>query len=160
MKRITNILILAIVFIMLFGAVSSFAAEPYDTYTYSIDGNALASPAAYSAMDDFDYADMKISQISSVTGLKEVNDIVSDEQANIYIADKGNNRIVVLNKFYEAVATISEYTDEYGRKQTLKEPQGLFVTNPKKTATGESYIYVCDTGNLRVVIFDRDYNYV
>lgn len=160
MKRITKILILALVVILLFGAVSSFAAEPYDTYTYSIDGNALASPAAYSAMDDFDYADMKISHISSVTGLKEVNDIVSDEQANLYIADKGNNRIVVLNKFYEAVATISEYTDEYGRQQTLKEPQGLFVTNPKKTVNGESYIYVCDTGNLRVVIFDREYNYV
>ena len=160
MKRITKILVLALAAILLFGAVSSFAAEPYDTYTYSIDGDPLASPAAYSAMDDFDYADMKISQVSTSINLKEVNDIVSDEAANLYIADKGNNRIVVLNKFYEAVATISEYTDEFGRKQSLKEPQGLFVTNPKKTVTNESYIYVCDTGNNRVVIFDRDYQYV
>ena len=160
MKRITKILILALVVIMLFGTISSFASEPYDTYTYSIDGEPLASPPAYSAMEDFDSADMKISAISTTVQLKEASDIVSDEQANLYIADKGNNRIVVLNKFYEAVATISSYTDEYGRKQTLKEPQGLYVTDPNKTANGESYIYVCDTGNLRIVIFDRNYNYV
>jgi len=160
MKRITKILILALVVVMLFGTISSFASEPYDTYTYSIDGEPLASPPAYSAMEDFDSADMKISAISTTVQLKEASDIVSDEQANLYIADKGNNRIVVLNKFYEAVATISSYTDEYGRKQTLKEPQGLYVTDPNKTANGESYIYVCDTGNLRIVIFDRNYNYV
>ena len=161
MKRITKILILALIVIMLFGTVSSFASEPYDTYTYSIDGKPLSSPAAYSAMEDFDSVDMKIyDSKGNVSALKEVSDIVSDEKANLYIADKGNNRIVVLNKFYECIATISSYTDEYGRVQTLNQPQGLFVTDPNKTANNESYIYVCDTGNLRVVIFDRDYNYV
>ena len=161
MKRITKVFILALIVIMLFGTVSSFASEPYDTYTYSIDGEPLSSPAAYSAMEDFDAADMKLYDAEgNVSDLKDVSDIVSDEQANLYIADKGNNRIVVLNKFYEAVATISSYEDEYGRTQTLKEPQGLYVTNPDKTVDGESYIYVCDTGNLRVVIFDRNYKYV
>ena len=161
MKRITKILVLALVVILLFGAVSSLAADPYDTYTYSIDGKPLASPAAYSAMEDFDSADMGLANVSAdIPQLKEANDIVSDEQANLYIADKGNNRIVVLNKFYEAVATISTYVDEYGNEQSLKEPQGLYVTDPTKTVSGESYIYVCDTGNLRIVIFDRNYQYV
>lgn len=154
MKRITKILVLALVVIMLFGAVSSFAAEPYDTYTFSIDGAPLASPPVYSAMEVFDNTDMK------TTKLDKVSDIVSDEQANLYIVDKGNNRIVVLNKFYEAAATISNWVDENGKEQTFKDPQGMFVTNPEKTANGESYIYVCDTGNSRVVIFDREYNYV
>ena len=154
MKRITKILVLALVFIMLFGTVSSFASEPYDTYTYSIDGEPMASPPAYSAMEDFEVADMKIS------ALKDPSDIVSDNEANIYIADKGNNRIVVLNKFYEHVHTIDTYVDEFGKTQTFNAPQGLFVTNPDKTANGESYIYICDTKNHRVVIFDREYNYV
>ena len=161
MKRITKILILALVFIMLFGTISSFASEPYDTYTYSIDGTPLASPPTYSAMEDFDYADMKIyDDKGKLSQLNGVSDIVSDDKANLYIADKGNNRIVVLNKFYECVAVISGYTDEYGNDQTLKEPQGLYVTDPNKTADGESYIYICDTGNNQVVIFDREYNYV
>ncbi len=154
MKRITKILVLALVFIMLFGTISSFASEPYDTYTYSIDGEPIASPPAYSAMEDFEVADMKIS------ALKDPSDIVSDNEANIYIADKGNNRIVVLNKFFENVAIIDKYVDEFGKTQTFNAPQGLFVTDPDKTANGESYIYICDTKNHRVVIFDRDYNYV
>ena len=54
MKRITKILVLALAFIMLFGTISSFASEPYDTYTYSIDGKPMASPPAYSAMEDFE----------------------------------------------------------------------------------------------------------
>jgi len=161
MKRITKILILALVFIMLFGTISSFASEPYDTYTYSIDGKPLASPPTYSAMEDFDYADMKIyDDKGKLSQLNGVSDIVSDEKANLYIADKGNSRIVVLNKFYECVAIISGYTDEYGNYKTLKDPQGLYVTDPNKTADGESYIYICDTGNNQVVIFDREYNYV
>ena len=154
MKRITKILVLALVFIMLFGTISSFASDPYDTYTYSIDGEPMASPPAYSAMEDFEVADMKIS------ALKDPSDIVSDNEANIYIADKGNNRIVVLNKFYEHIHTIDIYVDEYGKTQTFDAPQGLFVTDPDKTASGESYIYICDTKNHRIVIFDRDYNYV
>ena len=154
MKRITKILVLALVVIMLFGAVSSFAAEPYDTYTFSIDGNPLASPPVYSAMEVLDYTDMK------TTKLDKISDVVTDEKANLYIVDKGNNRILVLNKFYEATASITSWVDEYGKEQTFNAPQGMFVTNPEKTASGESYIYVCDTGNSRVVIFDREYNYV
>ncbi len=159
MKRITKVLILAIVAVMLFGTVFSSASEPYDTYTYSIDGEPLKSPPAYSAMDDFNAQDVGLGAFGN-PNFSLASDIVSDDEANIYIADRGNNRIVVLNKFYETIATISEYVDENGKTQVLKEPQGLYVTDPNKTANGESYIYVCDTGNYRIVIFDRDYNYV
>ena len=51
---------------MLFGTVYSSAAEPYDTYTYSIEGDPLKSPPAYSAIDQFDSIDMKISKLSNV----------------------------------------------------------------------------------------------
>ena len=159
MKRITKVLILAIVAVMLFGTVFSSASEPYDTYTYSIDGEPLKSPPAYSAMDDFNAQDVGLGAFGN-PNFSLASDIVSDDEANLYIADRGNNRIVVLNKFYETVATISEYVDENGKTQVLKDPQGLYVTDPNKTANGESYIYVCDTGNYRIVIFDRDYNYV
>ena len=154
MKRITKVLVLALAVILLFGAVSSFASDPYDTYTYSIDGAPLYSPAAYSAMDDFDAADMNISKLDAAS------DIVSDNEANLYIADKGNNRIVVLNKFYESIAIISEYTNKQtGKVEKLNSPQGLFVTDPSKTANGESYIYVCDTGNNRIIVFNRDFTH-
>ncbi len=161
MKKITKVLIIALIAVMLFGTVYSSAAEPYDTYTYSIEGETVKSPPAYSAVDDFDSIDMNIPQISSVGALSaNVTDIFSDDQANIYLADKGNNRIVVLNKFYEATAIIESYVDENGVAQTFSGPSGLYVTDASKTTDNSSYIYICDTGNKRIVVFDREYNYV
>jgi len=161
MKKITNILIMALIAVMLFGTVYSSAAEPYDTYTYSIDGKTIKSPPAYSAVDDFDAIDMNISKLSSVATLSaNVSDIFCDDQSNIYIADKGNNRIVVLNKFYEAIGIIESYVDENGVAQTFNGPSGLYITDAAKTTDNSSHIYICDTGNKRVVVFDREYNYV
>ena len=161
MKKLTKILIVALVLVMLFGTISSFAYEPYETYTYSIDGKTMKSPAAYSADDVYDTIDMEISRIDPVNpALKDASDLVADSKGNLYIADKGNNRIVVLDKYYKARAIISSYVDENGRLQTLNAPQGVYVTDENKTANGESYIYVCDTANLRIVIFDRSFNYI
>ena len=89
------------------------------------------------------------------------NDVVADNEGNLYIADSGNNRIVVLNKHdYTAIGVMRNYVDEYGRKQQLKNPTGVYVTDPNKMVDGSSHIFVCDNGNERIVVFDRDYNYV
>ncbi len=160
-KKIVKILLLTLVLVMLFGTVYSSAFESYDTYTYSIDGEPLKSPTAYAANTTLTSADMNLvgEQFGGIQ-LKDASDIVTDNESNVYIADAGNNRIVVLNKYYSATHIIDKYTDENGDEQTFNNPQGLYVTDPTKTATGESYIYICDTGNSRVVIFDRDYNYL
>ncbi len=91
----------------------------------------------------------------------QANDIVADNEGNLYIADKGNNRIVVLNKHdFSTIGVMRNYVDEYGRKQILNNPTGVFVTDPNKMVDGSSHIFVCDNGNERIVVFDRDYNYV
>ena len=94
MKKLTKVLILAIVAVMLFGTVYSSAVDSYDTYTYSIDGEPLLSPTAYSAIDDFDAIDMGVGKFGAPT-ITTAADIVSDELANLYIADRANNRIIV-----------------------------------------------------------------
>ena len=89
------------------------------------------------------------------------NDITSDNEGNLYIADKENNRIVVLNKYsYKVIGVMGTYVDEYGSLQTLNAPTGVFVTDPTKMVDGSSFIFVCDNGNKRIVVFDREYNYV
>ena len=153
MKKTVKVIVFALLLTLLVGTVSVFGYESYDTYTYSIDGEPMMSPTAYVADQTYRWYDMKLDK-----PLASASDIFSDNDGNIYIADKGNNRIVVLNKYYSHVATIDSYVDEYGKAQTLKEPQGLYVTNPDDPVG--SYIYVCDTGNARIVIFDRDYKYV
>lgn len=161
MKKFSKILIFALVLVMLFGTVQAFAFQSYETYTYSIDGEPLKSPTAYRAEDVVDSLKMNLGKLTpDMPNLKNASDVVTDNESNVYIADKGNNRVVILDKYYKAKATISTYIDEFGYTQTFNQPEGVFVTNPTLTSDGSSYVYVCDTGNRKVVVFDRNYNYV
>ncbi len=95
------------------------------------------------------------------TELSSPKDLVADNEGNLYIADTGNNRIVVLNgRDYKTVGIIKTYTDEYGRTQKFDTPSGVFVTDPTKMVDGSSHVFVCDTKNKRIVVFDRDLEYV
>ena len=161
MKRIVKVLVLSMVLVLLFGTVTASAFSSYDTYTYSIDGEPLQSPPAYSPDITRDSYDINIIQEKyGSLPLAGASDIVSDKDGNLFIADSDNNRIVVLNKYYSAIATITTYVDDYGREQTFKDPQGVYVTNPDISVDSRKLIYVCDTGNARIVVFDEDYNYV
>ncbi len=160
-SRFFKLALIALSLVMLFGGITASAYDAYDTYTYSIDGLSMKSPAAYSASVSMNSYDIGlVSDKFGTKTLTDAADIFADSDGNVYVADRGNNRIVVMNKYYSVTATISSYVDEFGRPQSLSMPEGLYVTDPSKTSDGSSYIYVCDTGNSRIVIFDRSYNYV
>ena len=162
-SKFAKILVFSLILILVFGTVYASAFESYDTYTYSINGEPLKSPAAYTPVREVSYADMKLGRLG-VTGkllnLKAPSDIVSDNEGNIYIVDKDNNRIVVLNKYYTAKAIIDTYVDDYGKTQTFSAPNGIFVTDPTVSVNQEKFIYICDTENQRIVIFDENFQYV
>ena len=156
MKKFSTILIFALVAVLLFGTVSVFASEPYETYTYSIDGEPLMSPDAYRTQQVVDSTDMKIKNVSVLNSLSDsANDVVCDTDGNVYIADTGNNRVVILDKRYKAKTVVSNFIDEYGSAQTFTNPQGIFVQTTINEETNEvaRYLYVCDTGNRRIVVF-------
>ena len=93
--------------------------------------------------------------------LSLAGDMVADDDGNLYIVDRGNNRIVALNKRdFKAIGVIGEYVDEYGREQSLKNPSGMYVTNPNEMVDGSSEIFICDTANKRIVVFSRDFEYL
>ena len=154
MKKLSTILLLALVAVMLFGAVTTSASEPYDTYTYSIDGEPLRSPTAYTPQTVVEASDMNIGKYSSTSKLNKAKDVFADEDANVYIADTGNNRIVLLDKYYKARGVIESYVDEYGNSRVFNKPEGLCVTT-QTTPDGTTvrYMYVCDTENYSVVVF-------
>ncbi len=160
MKKFGSIILLALVAVMIFGAVTTSASEPYKTYTYSIDGNPLASPTAYRAESVVDSVDMKLSDFSSDGDFDKARDITTDSDANVYIADMGNNRVVVLDKYYKTKGVISSYVDDYGSVQTLNQPEGVFVFEQIDEHTGEHtrLIYVCDTANSQIVVFTEASN--
>ena len=159
MKNIAKILILSLVLVLLFGSVYSSAYVSYDTYTYSISGKQMMSPDAYSPSPSITSTDMGLTEKFGGHQLKGATDIVTDELGNVYIADAGNNRIVVLDKYYKVVHVIDKYYDDAGREVFFNTPEGVYVTDPNKTADGKGHIYVCDTKNKSIVIFDREFNY-
>ena len=157
MKKIAKILVLTLAFVLLFGTISSSAYVSYDTYTYSISGKQMLSPTAYSTNTAITSSDMGLPADSPILG---ATDVVTDNEGNVYIADAAANRIVVLDKYYKVVKIIDSYYDEANQKVMLNNPEGVFVTDPTKTSDQSSYIYVCDTNNKAIVVYDRNYNYV
>ena len=160
MKKLTKILILTLALVLLFGVVYSSAYVAYDTYTYSISGKQMLSPTAYSTNTSITSTDMGLRDKFGGLQLNDAEDIVTDELGNVYIADAGNNRIVVLDKYYKVTNVIDTYYDDAGKEVNFNHPEGVFVTDPNKTADGSSHIYVCDTKNKAIVVYDREYNYV
>ena len=146
MKRITSILALLLVLITVL-AIPVSASSAYQTYTYSIGGTPLYSPDAYSAYQSLGAADMGLDAL----GLNNPADLVTDDQQNVYIADAGNNRIIMLNRYYRDPKYISTFVNSQGIDDRLSNPQGLFVT--------EDHIWVCDYDNKRIVVFDREGNF-
>ena len=153
-SKITKVLVLSLLLIMLFGTITASAFNSYDTYTYSIDGEPLKSPPAYNPYDELTSEDMSISKIANGGSetLGAVSDIVTDSKGNVYVADPSNNRIVVLNKYYTATNIITSYYYN-GQTHKFNKPQGVYAAELE-----DGYrLYVCDTENKRIVIFDENY---
>ena len=128
-------------------ALPAGAAKTYQTYTYSIDGFALHSPDAYTPIKNVSSPDMGLELV-----LDNPRDIVVDEKDNVYIADTGNSRIVVLDRYFKFKFEIMEFINDQGINDKLNKPQGVFVT--------EDIIYVCDTDQNRIVTFDKEGNFI
>ena len=142
---------------MLLGSFGAYA----DTYTYNIDGEPVNSPDAYHA-----HAQITATQMGLKTALKYPSDIKTDSDGNVYIADPENSRIVVLDKTYKLKFEITKFTNGNGvENDALKGCQGVFVWEGlEPTDDGgyitSKYIYVADTENKRIVIFDKDGKYL
>ena len=148
MKRISKILTLIFCFVLLAGFAMqlSAAAAPYETYTYSIEGEILTSPHAYTPS-----AAITSYEMNMQTPLNGAKDIFVDENNKIYISDSGNNRVVVCDPDFMYEFEISSFINENGVQDSLSDPRGLFVNSDT--------IYVCDWQNSRIVLFDLEGNF-
>lgn len=137
MKRIIAALFIASLMI---GAAAPVAEAAIDTYQYSYWGDAVPSPNAYK-MEQVIYGDNW-----SSGRLASPMDMFVGKDERIYIADTGNNRIIILNKEFQEELVISKFDNE-GKEDALNKPEGVFGTN-------DGLIYVADTLNRRLVVFD------
>ena len=154
MKKFNKILctFFALLMVLTAACVTASAGSAYQTYVYDVYGKALYSPDAYTAISSIgsDYMGLNVP-------IENPGDLVTDKAQNVYIADTGNNRIVVLDRYYKVNFTISEFSNDQGVPDRLTAPQGVFVSEPN-----EKYgklIWVCDTGANRIVVFDEYGNF-
>ncbi len=156
-----NIIRIVAVLCVLFTAIGCIpaSAAAYNTYTYSIDGESLASPDAYTPERVIDNQYLNLdTPLSAPTGIE------TDSDGNVYIADPANHRIVVLNKYYQFKQEIKTFVNDQGVDDSLNGAQGVFIwENNVIQDSGEAVmtrrLYVADTENRRIVIFDEDGNY-
>ena len=158
MKKTTLVIAIVLTLITLL-AIPANAFNSYQTYTYSINGDPLYSPDAYIPVATYNSSYMGLE-----TDFSSPNDMVVDEDMNVYIADMSANTVVVLDRYYKHKFTISTFTNSIGAPDKLSSPRGVFVTANKYNGAGElvegGRIYVCDTENYRLVVFDREGNFL
>ncbi len=117
------VLLLNFILIALFSGIKTNAASAYYTYTLDRFGNLAETNEAYEAVD-------LIKRLSDGTTLSSAKDLFIDKEDYLYIADTGNQRIVILNPDYEIVASFGE--------DKLIKPLGIYVV--------DDLIYVADYG--------------
>lgn len=122
----------------------TFAAIPYYTYIYNerrrpvpslpgfepekiISGDVLGLDSGFSAPEDL---------------------FIDKTNGDIYIADTGNNRIVVIDKNYRLKEIIDKFVNN-SKEYTFNAPTGLFITRDGK-------IYIADSKNSRIVVLKKD----
>ena len=142
-----TLIVLSLVLVVPLLAVPASASSAYQTYTYSIGGEALYSPDAYSARTSLTSDNMGITAATGLA-LNSPGDLITDSEGNCYIADTGNNRIIILNRYFEFRFAISEFINDRGTADVLASPEGVFVYHDQ--------LWVCDTNKNRLVVFDRN----
>ena len=116
---------------------------PYDTYNYDYWENAVETPAAY-------VPDGSISGISLEIG-KFLNpqDMCVSPEGDLYIADTGNNRIVVVDGTTKKVKQIIVSFLNGEKEDSFNSPYGVCVSE-------NNQLYIADRDNMRIVVLELD----
>ncbi|NLP35063.1 MAG: gluconolactonase [Clostridiales bacterium] len=147
MKRNKFILIPMIILMLLINvanavSVSANANVPYHTYNYDYWEDIYYTPAAYVPNGNISGGKLEIGVFNSP------QDIFVGEDGRVYVADTGNNRIVILDNEMKLERIIEGFDNE-DKADTFNAPSGLYVTE-------DNEIYIADTNNLRVVALHED----
>ncbi len=129
-------------------AFASNSGEPYDSYNYDYWKYIHYTPAPYTVTriikgNDFTFEEQPLGAFSNP------KDFCKDAAGNIYIADTGNSRIVVLNSDLTEVLRVITDFDNEGTADKFKKPEGVCVSSNNR-------LYISDTGNKRIVVLDNE----
>lgn len=137
-----NILrLLALILLCMMGLTTAFADEPlYRSYAYTPDGHPFYMQTPYepvAIVGQYLYTEGG----EQIKGLNAPSDMSLADDGTVYIADRGNKRIVQITLDGVLLREIGV--------GTLKTPEGVYVDS-------DGTVYVADSGNANIVIFNAD----
>ena len=159
-SKLKKCLICAVSAVMAFTstAITAFADEPYNTYSYDNWGDPIPSQAGYRVERTVTGLDMGLEQLSDPESdlfisenenpqLSGARDFFIDQNTKtMWLADSGNNRILRLNMDLEVTGVYKTFTG--GTISTLENPMGVFATSD---SAGNTTLYIADSDNQRAI---------
>ncbi len=149
MKRLRRFSALIICMLLaLASSMTVFAEEGY-TYNYDYWGEIQYSPDAYSVQKVYTAADMGLEgKLTNPQGLNVIGNM-------IYICDTGNNRIIELERVDQDTIDVVRVIDSFqgAEPNTFSAPTDVDVTE-------DGYMFICDSGNQRILKLDLDLNFI
>ncbi len=142
LKRLKRLICAVLCIAVLLPVTSAWAADVYESYTISNDYQELASPAPFlpdATHKRFPWAGDAVKEPVAFSSPSDME--VYDE--HLYVLDKDNGRIVVLNTGFEVVRVIDSYQKD-GVQQKFNQPEGL-------TIASDGSLYIADTENSQIV---------
>ena len=152
MKQLKSILCLVLLACLAYG--NAFAADslPYDCYNYDHWNNILYTPAPYVPDGLVSGATLRF-EGAPVGAFRNPQDLCVSPDGDVYIADTGNNRIVVLAQDLKTVRRIITGFEAEGAAQTFSAPSGVAISEKHR-------LYIADSLNRRIVVLEPDGTFV
>lgn len=148
MNRIRRALAIALLLCLLAPSAQAALDLPYDTYTYDYWGDVRFTPAAYVPAAAVAGGDLTY-QGAPLGAFAAPQDICRSPQGDLYLADTGNNRIVVLSEDMGTVKAVITGFAGGGGVETFSAPTGVAVSEAGR-------LYIADSLNRRIVALNPD----
>ena len=144
-------LCLALIVLCTTEGVTAMADElPYDSYNYDYREYIHYTPAPYIPSRTVSGLDFTYNG-EALGAFKTPQDMCQAPNGDIYIADTGNNRIVVLDSAMKKVLKVVTTFNNNGAEDKFNSPYGVCVSE-------KGWLYVADMKNKRVVVLDETEN--
>ncbi|MGN0505396.1 MAG: gluconolactonase [Lachnospiraceae bacterium] len=121
---------------------------PYDSYNYDYREYIHYTPAPYIPSRTISGLDLTYNG-ETLGVFKTPQDMCQAPNGDIYIADTGNNRIVVLDSAMKKVLKVITGFNNNGEEDKFNSPYGVCVSE-------KGWLYVADMKNKRVVVLDEN----
>lgn len=140
-KRVAAICVAAYLVLM---QLTASALSTDKGYQYDENEQSIPAPTAYTAEKVYFGSSFNVGTFNNAT------DLFVDKSQNLYIADSGNSRILIIGANGKLEKEIKSVNSPDGLNN-LNSPKGVFKAK-------DNLIYICDTGNARIVAIDENNN--